>query len=90
MKKKAELSINLIVIAAIAMIILVIVAVLLFDVFGSTRKSIECEGLPGGVCVYNNYRTCQEYAQDQWTDQPLVRHPTASCPSRDQFCCIPR
>lgn len=88
MNKKADLSINIIVIAAIALIILVIVSVLLFRSGGDLRQGTSCEGI-GGVCVYDSdYRSCSEYADFNYLDSHR-RHPTASCPNRDQFCCVP-
>jgi len=50
MNKKGDLSINIIVIAAIAMLVLVIISVLLFRSGGLINRGTNCEGV-GGVCV---------------------------------------
>ena len=86
--KKGDLSINIIVIAAIALIILVIVSVLIFGAGGDIRRGTSCSGI-GGTCVYRtDYRSCSEYADFNYLDGKWERHLTADCPQDDQMCCI--
>ncbi len=84
--KKAELSVNLIVIAAIALLILVILSVLIFGTGGRITTGTGCEGV-GGQCVLGDRaRDCQDQLGPGYTS-----HLTASCPNRDidMVCCIP-
>ena len=89
MDKKGDLSINIIVIAAIALIILVIMSVLLFQSGGNLRRGTSCEGV-GGVCVdRTQFRTCAEYAEwGSYDGQNYRRHTTAACPTQDELCCV--
>lgn len=81
--KKGDLSVNIIVIAAIALLILVIIAALLFGAFGDFREGQSCEGI-GGQCVdLFQGETCAERLGEGWT-----RHPTASCEVSGETCCI--
>lgn len=87
MNKKGDLSINMIVIAAIAMIILVVVSVLIFRSGGILNESRTCSAI-GGTCVEDYvYDSCSEYAEYE-TDS-YTRHPTAACEQEDTFCCVP-
>ena len=87
--KKGDLSINIIVIAAIAMIILVVVSVLVFRSGGILDSSRTCSAV-GGECVpYYLYDSCSDYADMEGLAGSYVRHRTAVCPSpEEQFCCI--
>ncbi len=78
--KKAELSINLIVIAAIALLILVIISVLIFGAGGDIVSGTSCEGI-GGFCEFPDAR-CGEFGN-------YVEHHTAHCPSEMPTCCVP-
>ena len=85
MVKKAELSVNLIVIAAIALLILVILSVLIFGAGGNIVTGTSCEGI-GGVCIYgDDLRDCRDIYGEGAT-----LHRTAKCPDREQqVCCLP-
>ena len=85
--KKAELSLNIIVIAAISLIILVILSVLIFDSSWRIRKATECESLQG-VCVSDYYRNCAEYAEVMGMERSLSKDASGRCPA-NSFCCIP-
>lgn len=87
MNKKADLSINIIIIAAIALIILVIVSVLLFRSGGQLTTGTSCTGI-GGQCLDDwEYTSCSEY--EEWVGGSWSRHRAASCPERNQICCVP-
>ena len=89
MDKKGDLSINMIVIAAIAMIILVVISVLIFRSGGILNESRTC-GAIGGTCVENYlYDSCGQYADENWLEDSYTRHPTAACEQEDTFCCVP-
>lgn len=91
--KKGDLSINIIIVAAIALIILVIISVLVFGTGRRINIGTSCEGI-GGQCADggpSGYTTCAEWAQ--YRGDPGVRyikHPTAPCQSEEQFCCVPQ
>jgi len=88
MNKKGDLSINIIVVAAIAMIILVVISVLVFRSGGDLNKARSCQGIPGGICIDPTLDgSCNEYGQ--WIGQTLTINPTAGCPVEGQICCIP-
>ena len=91
MSKKGDLSINMIVIAAIAMIILVVVSVLVFRSGGLLNQAKACTAIQGGECISSDYyRTCAEYSSDRMLQDPLIQHRTASCPDPErQMCCVP-
>ncbi len=79
--KKGDMSINLIIVAAIALIILVILAVLLFTrVGGPLTNGTTCSGI-GGQCIESS-GNCNDDAGEGY-----ILHPTASC-SSGQKCCI--
>ena len=58
--KKGDLSINIIIVAAIALIILVIISVLVFRSGSQVSKGTSCEGV-GGQCTLD--QTCAEYGE---------------------------
>lgn len=88
MNKKADLSINIIIVAAIALIILVIVSVLLFRSGGLLQKGTQtCEGV-GGRCVDRwEAPNCDYYSE--MTGGFWTSHRSATCPDSDQICCVP-
>ncbi|MFP4567921.1 MAG: hypothetical protein ACLFN8_03170 [Candidatus Woesearchaeota archaeon] len=90
MDKKGDLSINIIVIAAIAMIILVVISVLVFRSGEILNQARECRSI-GGECIYKyQYDSCGQYADENWLDGTYVRHATATCPEpEEQICCVP-
>ncbi len=88
MSKKGELSINMIVIAAIAMIILVVVSVLIFRSGGILDESRTCSAV-NGECVERYFNSCQDYANSNYLDGTWTRHATANCPEpSEEMCCV--
>ena len=86
--KKAELSLNIVVAAALAMIVLVILSVLIFNAGADLWSGTECEALAeGAVCIPNTY-TCAE--ESDYSPHNLIRHRTASCPEPSDICCVPQ
>jgi hypothetical protein len=86
--KKGDLSINIIVVAAIAMVILVIISVLIFRTGSNLTEGTSCESLAeggGSECVPKNTVGCTGYGQQEGA--VYVRHPTASCPPQE-VCCV--
>lgn len=87
MNKKGDLSINIIVVAAIAMIILVVISVLVFRTGGDLNKSRSCDGIPGAVCIDPALDgSCREYGE--YMGQSYSRNPTASCAVKEEICCV--
>ena len=79
-KKGSEMSMNVIIIAAIALLVLVILAVLLLQKGGDLSESTSCEGL-GGECV----------ADSDSCPLPGIAKPDAGCVKKgtvDSRCCI--
>lgn len=75
--KKADLSINMIIIIAIGLVILLIVIYLLISRSNNLRDNTSCID-KGGVCTAS--QNCPEY-----TDQIGVEY----CKGRDMMCCKP-
>ncbi|MGM5480995.1 MAG: DUF948 domain-containing protein [Nanobdellota archaeon] len=79
-RKGSELSMNVIIIAAIALLVLVILAVMLLQKGGDIQEGTSCTGL-GGECCSSCGNACvvggQKYS---------VPHPTGECPSGQQCC----
>ena len=87
--KKGDLSINIIIVAAIALIILVILSVLVFDTGIKIRRGTDCQGLKGECVDSGSYSNCDEYAKyGTYGDASYIRNPTASCPGENMICCI--
>lgn len=82
--KKGDLSVNIIIIAAIALIILVIISVLLFGSGRNLRTGTSCSGLQG-QCVDGLYG-CSDISNPEYGEY-YIRHPTAECPA-GQVCCV--
>ena len=80
--KKGDMSINIIVIAAIALLVLVIISILLFRSGGGLREGTSCTGI-GGTCW--DEPTCQ--GMSDYSDASYRPNPTAECP-QGQYCCI--
>lgn len=76
--KKADMSLNVIIVAAIGLMVLVILAVIFIGRMGTFSKSSENCAQLGGTC----------YASD-CSAMGLSAHPTGKCDSGQQ-CCIPR
>lgn len=82
--KKGDLSINIIVVAAIALLVLVIIAVLLFDSAGNVQYGTSCQGLPGGICGDDPTCTTVGSVFSETAYVPASQ----DCPD-NKFCCIP-
>ncbi len=79
MNKKADLSISIIIVAAISLLILVILSVLILRSGKNVVKGTGCEGA-SGTCV-GTFESCPA---------GYITEPTKGCPSEDQpKCCIP-
>ena len=79
--KKGELSINIIIVAAIALLILVIIAVLLFRSAGDVNEGTQtCQGIGG---------QCEGSCSDIGDDGTWISNPAKACPNEDDVCCIP-
>lgn len=74
-KKKAELSINMIVVVAIAIIVLVVVVYLVLNQMGKAEQSVACTSI-GGQC----FRHCDGV--------PLTNDPEV-CTGLRGVCCHP-
>jgi len=83
--KKAELSINVVVIASIAVIILVILVYLVLDALGVIKPATSCEGKQG-VCISDYYNSCDEYFES--SDRTYVRDMGSKC-DQNMICCMP-
>ncbi len=81
-KKGSEMSMNIIIIAAIALLVLAILAVLLMKQGGNLAESTSCEGM-GGYCE-DSMSACEG------TDVPK---PDSGCKTKlgsdKGYCCIP-
>lgn len=79
--KKGDLSINIIIVAAIALLILVIISVLIFRSGGNIRDNTESCTAVGGVCD----SACDLVANDRggvW-----IPNPSRICPNQGDICC---
>ena len=83
MKNKGQnLSMNVIIIAAIAMLVLVILAVLVLRSGGKVNDANECEGP-----VYNGICTMKIPGQPSCSDGYIVNAAASGC-DEGQVCCI--
>jgi preprotein translocase subunit SecG len=80
--RKGDLSINIIIVAALALIILVIISVLLFRSGSQIGTGTSCTGL-GGTCI-DSGGSCSDLSQNGET---WILHPTAPCTS-GMKCCV--
>lgn len=79
--KKGELSINIIIVAAIALLILVIISVLIFRSGSNIRDNTESCTSVNGVCD----TSCDDVAYDRggvW-----IPNPSRICPTEGDICC---
>ncbi len=75
MKKAQGLSMNTIIIAAIALLVLVILSIIFMGRMGwFTQSSSDCNKV-GGTCMYSQ---CKD-AQDTAGNQVYKEHPSAKC-----------
>jgi hypothetical protein len=77
-KKGVELSMNLIIVAAIALLVLVIIAILVLRGGTNIAEGTACTAKPGGQCVAAD--------QDCGTGQIVL--PGGGCPAQTPKCCI--
>lgn len=79
MNKKADLSMNMIILAAISLLVLAIIAYLIFGASSDINKGKGCEGL-GGSCNFNGAMDC--------SDPYPIPNPASKC-TDGGFCCMP-
>lgn len=80
---RGALSINVVVVAAIAMIVLVILSFLVFDAGDTIISSTSCEGLDNNQC-FDGYQNCNAVSQansGEWTSS------NAECSEPAEICC---
>ena len=78
-KKGADLSMNVIIIAAIALLVLVILAVLLFRSGGQVSEGTSCTGY-GGECSY-----VQPSSPGNWIKNPAF---SSTCEGESNYCWV--
>ncbi|MEK6886669.1 MAG: hypothetical protein AABW88_02445 [Nanoarchaeota archaeon] len=86
-KKGVEIALNLVIIAAISLLVLVVVAIIIFGKpVKSVQQASEC-ATQGGMCAIK----CNN--ADYGTQDYQSINPTVSCPNSNtderQVCCIP-
>lgn len=85
--KKGEISINVVVMAAIAMLVLVILTVFVFRSSDGLSRATTCnDGLGQNImvqCVDNT-----DAGRQSCRAQNGLIHPTAACPESNQRCCM--
>ncbi|MFH0875477.1 MAG: hypothetical protein V1859_06050 [archaeon] len=87
MRRKAQsLSMNTIIVAALALLVLIIIALIFTGRIKITREGIDNCGNNGGRCVSNErtgitgpYRECSGSY-----DKVII----GKCPNEDQICCL--
>lgn len=77
--KKGDLSMGVIIGAAIALLILVLLSVLLFRAGGTVVEGTSCTSTDGAYCELLDIECEQGY----------TRNPGLTCPVEDEKCCIP-
>ena len=77
--KKGDLSMGVIIGAAIALLILVLLSVLIFRAGGSVVEGTSCTSTDGAYCVF----------EEEDCDSGYVRNPGMSCSLEDEKCCVP-
>ena len=77
MNKKADLSMNMIILAAISLLVLAIIAYLIFGASGDINRAKDCNSMGG---------ECRGSALDCGGDFP-VPNPAAKCENQE-ICCI--
>ena len=80
MQKKGDLSINVIVIAAIAMLVLVVMVYMVGSKLGWFARATGCGGAVEGVCAYS----CEELGTNY---RPIGTGSDVNC-KPEQICCI--
>lgn len=80
--KKADLSMNMIILAAISLLVLAIIAYLIFGASGNVTKGTGCEGI-GGRCVIGS---CSQNTEGYTIPNPALDN---SCKKDGKdHCCI--
>ena len=77
MKRRGEISMEVIIIAAIALLVLVILSVLILRSGGNFAKGTSCAGV-GGTCE----EACDVLGSGYVPSNNV-------CPNTDQVCCVP-
>jgi len=85
MKKAQGLSMNVIIIAAIALLVLVIISVLVLRAGGNVNRGTGCTGV-GGTCIENPGFTIDNPCSD--LGEGYKPDPTHGCGTEDQICCL--
>ena len=86
MSRKAQgLSMNVIIIAAIALLVLVILAVIFIGRMGTTTRGIDqCKG----SCVATSYDCTSQGAYYQVTNDPCYKSGTENLDTDKPVCCV--
>ncbi len=86
MRKKAQgLSMNVIIIAAIALLVLVILAVIFIGRMGTTTRNIDqCKG----TCVSSAYDCTQKGSYYQVANEPCYKLGSKDLDTDKPICCI--
>lgn len=78
---------NVIIIAAISLLVLVIISVLVLRAGGNVNQNTGCTGV-GGQCVDQvSYANCGEYGQARGGNYLI--DPAHGCAQEGQICCVP-
>lgn len=90
-KKAQGLSMNTIIIAAIALVVLVVLIVLVMNYTGKVPEATSCEN-QGGRCVppltdENRFDTCSSGRSPLKADVSYAPH-AAKCPTEGDVCCL--
>jgi hypothetical protein len=85
MKKGQGLSMNVIIIAAISLLVLVIISVLVLRAGNNVNENTGCTGV-NGVCI-DSSMSCGDYGQLQ--GKSYMYDPAHGCGVETQICCIP-
>lgn len=83
--KKAELSMTVIIGAAIALLILVLLSVLVLNTGEQIVKGTGCSGVPGAFCIGPN-DDCSDYSN---RDEGTFIEGSQSCTVSEDKCCVP-
>ena len=82
--RRAELSMTVIIGAAIALLILVIISVLVLNAAGGLQRGVGCYGVENAICITEG-ESCSDYNDGTQTFVLSTR----SCPADEQRCCVP-
>lgn len=83
--KKGDLSMGVIIGAAIALLILVLLSVLIFRAGGTVITGTSCAAIDGAFCVLDS-ESCGEYNDGS---ERFVLNPGSTCSDEEEKCCIP-